>query len=90
MIKSDLERFEQSLLEQNIEYLPPICAGMHARPWLPGTTDKAVTAFAEDQLNRGVFGDVIFDAWVVFKRDECLRYQNHASNCKRDRYLKIF
>jgi len=58
--------------------------------WLPRTLDEAVTAFAEDPLSREVFGDVMFDAWVEFKRAEWLSYLNHVSDWERDRYLKFF
>ena len=59
-------------------------------PWLPRTLDEAVEAFAEDPLSREVFGDVMFDAWVEFKRSEWLSYLNHVSDWERDRYLKFF
>jgi glutamine synthetase len=49
-----------------------------------------VTAFAEDPLSREVFGDVMFDSWVEFKRAEWLSYLNHVSDWERDRYLKFF
>jgi glutamine synthetase len=58
--------------------------------WLPRTLDEAVTAFAEDPLSREVFGDVMFDSWVEFKRAEWLSYLNHVSDWERDRYLKFF
>ena len=58
--------------------------------WLPRTLDEAVTAFAEDPLSREVFGGVMFDAWVEFKRAEWLSYLNHVSDWERDRYLKFF
>ena len=59
-------------------------------PWLPRTLDEAVEAFAADPLSREVFGDVMFDAWVEFKRAEWLSYLNHVSDWERDRYLKFF
>ena len=58
--------------------------------WLPRTLDEAVEAFAEDPLGRAVFGDVMFDAWIEFKRAEWLSYLNHVSDWERDRYLKFF
>ena len=58
--------------------------------WLPRTLDEAVTAFAEDPLSREVFCDVMFNAWVEFKRAEWLSYLNHVSDWERDRYLKFF
>ena len=59
-------------------------------PWLPRTLDEAVEAFAADPLSREVMGDVMFDAWVEFKRAEWLSYLNHVSDWERDRYLKFF
>ena len=58
--------------------------------WLPRTLDEAVNAFAEDPLSREVFGDVMFEAWIDFKRAEWLSYLNHVSDWERDRYLKFF
>ena len=58
--------------------------------WLPRTLDEAVSAFAEDPLSREVFGDVMFEAWIEFKRAEWLSYLNHVSDWERDRYLKFF
>ena len=58
--------------------------------WLPRTLDEAVTALAEDPLSRVVFGDVMFDAWVEFKRAEWLSYLNHVSDWERDRHPKFF
>lgn len=58
--------------------------------WLPRTLDEAVDAFASDPLSRQVFGDVMFDAWIEFKRAEWLSYLNHVSDWERDRYLKFF
>ncbi|MDH3856479.1 MAG: type III glutamate--ammonia ligase [Gammaproteobacteria bacterium] len=58
--------------------------------WLPRTLDEAVEAFAADPLSRQVFGDVMFDAWLEFKRAEWLSYLNHVSDWERDRYLKFF
>ena len=52
--------------------------------------DEAVDAFAHDPLSRQVFGDVMFDAWVEFKRAEWLSYLNHVSDWERSRYLKFF
>lgn len=59
-------------------------------PWLPRTLGEAVEAFAVDPLSREVFGDVMFDAWVEFKRSEWLSYLNHVPDWERDRYLKFF
>jgi glutamine synthetase len=58
--------------------------------WLPRTLSEAVDAFEKDPLSRAVFGDVMFEAWVEYKRAEWLSYQNHVSDWERDRYLKFF
>ena len=58
--------------------------------WLPRTLQEAVDAFEQDPLSRAVFGDVMFEAWVEFKRAEWLSYLNHVSDWERDRYLKFF
>ncbi len=58
--------------------------------WLPRTLDEAITAFADDPLSRDVFGDVMFDAWIAYKRTEWRDYLNHVSDWERDRYLKFF
>ena len=58
--------------------------------WLPRTLNEAVDAFEKDPLGRAVFGDLMFDTWIEFKRAEWLSYLNHVSDWERDRYLKFF
>ncbi len=58
--------------------------------WLPRSLSEAVDAFEQDPLSRAVFGDLMFDTWIEFKRDEWLSYLNHVSDWERDRYLKFF
>ena len=58
--------------------------------WLPRTLSEAVDAFEKDPLGRAVFGDLMFDTWIEFKRAEWLSYLNHVSDWERDRYLKFF
>jgi len=58
--------------------------------WLPRTLSEAVDAFEQDPLGRAVFGELMFDTWIEFKRDEWLGYLNHVSDWERDRYLKFF
>ncbi len=58
--------------------------------WLPRTLIEAVDAFEKDPLSKQVFGDVMFDTWVEYKRGEWLSYLNHVSDWERDRYLKFF
>ena len=56
----------------------------------PRTLVEAVEAFAADPLSRKFMGDVMFEAWLEFKRAEWLSYLNHASDWEHDRYLKFF
>ena len=58
--------------------------------WLPRTMSEAVDAFEKDPLSRAVFGDLMFQTWIEFKREEWLSYQNHVSDWERDRYLKFY
>ena len=58
--------------------------------WLPRSLSEAVDAFEQDPLGRAVFGDLMFDTWIEFKRAEWLSYLNHVSDWERDRYLKFF
>ncbi len=58
--------------------------------WLPRTMSDAVDAFERDPLSRAVFGDLMFQTWIDFKREEWLSYQNHVSDWERDRYLKFY
>lgn len=58
--------------------------------WLPRTLEEALDEFKNDALSRAVFGDLMFDAWLDFKRGEWLTYLNHVSDWERARYLKQF
>lgn len=58
--------------------------------WLPRTLEEAVDAFEADPLSREVFGDLMFDYWIDFKRTEWLTYLNHVSDWEIKRYLKMF
>jgi glutamine synthetase len=57
---------------------------------LPRTLLEAVEAFAADPLSRDVFGDLMFQAFVDFKRREWAEYHNHVSDWELKRYLQMF
>ena len=57
---------------------------------LPRTLGEAVDAFEADPLAREVFGDLMFDTFVDFKRDEWEQYHNQVSEWEVRRYLKMF
>ncbi|MBI3778084.1 MAG: type III glutamate--ammonia ligase [Gammaproteobacteria bacterium] len=58
--------------------------------WLPRNLDEAIDAFEADPLSRAVFGDLMFQSFVDFKRQEWREYHNHVSDWERQRYLKFF
>jgi glutamine synthetase len=58
--------------------------------YLPRNLEEAVDAFAADSLSREVFGDLMFESWVDYKRREWLDYHNYVSDWERKRYLKFF
>ena len=45
--------------------------------------------FVEDSPSRAEFGDVMFDAWIEFKRGRWLGDLNHVADWARDCYLKF-
>lgn len=57
---------------------------------LPETLGAAIDDFAADPLARTVFGDLMFDTFVEFKRAEWQSYLNHVSDWEVARYLKLF
>jgi glutamine synthetase len=57
---------------------------------LPRTLEEALDAFAADPLTRRVFGDKMYESWLLYKRDEWLSYTNHVSDWEKARYLKFF
>ena len=57
---------------------------------LPRTLGEAVDAFEADPLAREVFGDLMFDTFVDFKRGEWEEYHNQVSEWEVRRYLKMF
>ena len=58
--------------------------------YLPRTLNEAIEAFAADSLAREVFGDLMFDTYVDFKRREWDEYHNHVSDWEIDRYLRFY
>ncbi len=57
--------------------------------YLPRTLDEALDAFAADPLARAVFGDLMFDTYLAFKRREWEEYLNHVSDWEVNRYLRF-
>lgn len=58
--------------------------------WLPRTLGAALDAFEADPLSRQVMGDAMFEAWLAYKRDEWLQYNNHVTDWEMSRYLRQF
>lgn len=57
---------------------------------LPRTLGDAIEAFAADPLSKKVMGDLMFETYVNFKRQEWLEYHTHISDWEIQRYLKFF
>lgn len=57
---------------------------------LPRTLLEAVEALERDALAREVFGEVMWQTYVRFKRQEWESYHSHVSDWERQRYLKFF
>ncbi len=57
---------------------------------LPRTLLEAIEAMERDPLSRHVLGDLMFEAFTSFKRQEWEQYHNHVSDWERERYLKFF
>jgi glutamine synthetase len=58
--------------------------------YLPRTLEQALDAFEKDPLATEVFGKVMRDTWLDYKRDEWLHYNFHVSDWEKERYLKQF
>ena len=58
--------------------------------YLPRTLEEAIDAFAADPLSREVMGDLMFETYVDFKRQEWEQYHNHVSDWEVQRYLKFY
>jgi len=57
---------------------------------LPRTLEEALDAFAKDPLTEQVFGKLMKDTYLQFKRDEWESYINHVSDWETARYLKFY
>lgn len=57
---------------------------------LPRSLEEAIDAFEADPLAREVFGPLMFETYIRFKREEWLAYHTHVSQWELDRYLKFF
>ncbi|MFM7395370.1 MAG: type III glutamate--ammonia ligase, partial [Cyanobium sp.] len=57
---------------------------------LPRTLGEAIEAFAADPLGREVFGEVMAEAFVSFKRQEWADYHGTITAWEHDRYLELF
>lgn len=58
--------------------------------YLPRNLHEAIEAFAADPLAREVFGELMFETYVDFKRREWEAYHNHVSDWEVRRYLKFY
>jgi glutamine synthetase len=58
--------------------------------YLPRSLGDALDAFEQDPLSRLVFGDLMFQSWLDYKRDEWLSYNYHVTDWEKSRYLKQF
>jgi glutamine synthetase len=57
---------------------------------LPQTLIEAIDALERDPLSKQVLGELMFDTYRSFKRQEWEQYHNHVSDWERERYLKFF
>lgn len=57
---------------------------------LPGSLVDALDAFSSDPLSKTVFGSAMFDAWLLYKRNEWADYVYHVSDWEYNRYLRFF
>jgi glutamine synthetase len=57
---------------------------------LPETLGEAIDEFAEDPLGAEVFGPVMREAWIDYKRKEWSSYLHHISDWEKERYLRFF
>jgi glutamine synthetase len=57
---------------------------------LPRTLEEAVDAFEADPLSKSVMGELMYNTFVEFKRQEWRDYHNHVSDWEYRRYLRFF
>ncbi len=87
-------------IEQKLDPGPPHTENMYLKTdtelaelgvsYLPRTLDEALDAFEQDPLSRDVFGDLMFQTYLDFKRQEWEEYMNHVSDWEVNRYLKFY
>ena len=58
--------------------------------YLPRTLLEAIEALAADPLAKSVFGELMLETYVDFKRNEWEQYHNHVSDWEIGRYLKFW
>jgi len=58
--------------------------------YLPRSLSEAIEAFAIDPLGKEVMGELMFNTFVDFKREEWELYLNHVSDWEVERYLKFY
>ncbi len=58
--------------------------------YLPRTLGEAVDAFEADPFSKQVFGELMYNSFVDYKRQEWMDYHNHVSEWEMQRYLKFF
>ncbi len=57
---------------------------------LPRTLEEALDAFEKDPLVTEVFGKLMKDTYLQFKRDEWASYTNHVSDWEVSKYMKFY
>jgi len=87
-------------IEQKLDPGPPHTENMYLKTdaelaelgvsYLPRTLSAALDAFEQDPLCREVFGDLMWQTYLDFKRAEWEEYMNHVSDWEVDRYLKFY
>ncbi len=58
--------------------------------YLPRTLNDALDAFEHDPLCREIFGELMWQTYLDFKRGEWEEYMNHVSDWEVNRYLKFY
>jgi glutamine synthetase len=95
MVTAGLEGIREALdpgaphMENMYEYSEPDLLRLGIEV-LPRTLLEAVEAFASDPLSRDAFGDLLYGAFIDFKRREWADYHNHVSDWEIKRYLTMF
>lgn len=58
--------------------------------YLPRTLEEALDAFDKDPLSEQVFGKLMKDTYLQFKREEWDSYTNHISDWEVSKYMKFY